>query len=163
MFSGCTPECRAAARASPRRIRPLICCTSGESTCPGFLCRRNSLDVLFASLFDRFGVDERQAIIRRRNRRGEPGVVIQDGNVAGRLIGHVNFVSLFDQADQRAAHRNHIVIRVRARRSARAWDTDASLRGAARCRSARGRMAGLPPGHPVIVFCIARKTSMLMS
>ena len=39
--------------------------------------------------------------------------VVVDGHVAGSLVGHVHIVPLRDQADEGAAHRDHVVIRVR--------------------------------------------------
>ena len=40
-------------------------------------------------------------------------VVVEHRDIAGRLIGHVNFVPLIDQPNERAAHRNHVVVRMR--------------------------------------------------
>ena len=40
-------------------------------------------------------------------------IVVEHRDVAGRLVGDVHFVALIDQADQRAAHRDHVVVRMR--------------------------------------------------
>ena len=40
-------------------------------------------------------------------------IVVEHRDVAGRLIGDVHLVALIDQPDQRAAHRDHVIIRVR--------------------------------------------------
>ena len=46
--------------------------------------------------------------VHERNR-----VVIEHRDVARRLIGDVNFMALIDQTNQGAAHRDHVVIRMR--------------------------------------------------
>ena len=43
-----------------------------------------------------------------------PGVVIEHGDVAAGHVGDVHLVALLDQADERAAHADHVVVRVRA-------------------------------------------------
>ena len=53
------------------------------------------------------------------------GVVVEHGDVAAGHVGHVNFVLVFDQPDQRAAHADHVVVGMRA-------EADDPL--AARCR-----------------------------
>ncbi len=42
------------------------------------------------------------------------GVVIEDGDVAAGHVGDVDFVAIFDQANQRAAHADHVVVGMRA-------------------------------------------------
>ena len=43
-----------------------------------------------------------------------PGVVVEDGDVAAGHVGDVDLVALLDQADQRAAHADDVVVGVRA-------------------------------------------------
>ena len=42
------------------------------------------------------------------------GVVIEHGDVAAGHVGHVDFVLVLDQPDQRAPHADHVVVRMRA-------------------------------------------------
>ena len=88
-------------------------------------------------------------------------VVVEHGDVAGGLVGDVHLVPLVDQPDERAAHRDHVVVRVR-REDEHALGEDRRRRSAA-CRRRCLAWAGLPPGQPVIVACRSRNTSMLMS
>ena len=107
-----TPQQRPAARASPRRIIVLIICTSGLSTWPGFLLRRNSSTCASSSAARlRRDVEVR---VELGHELGEANrIVVEHGDVAGRLVGDVHFVALIHQADQRAAHRDHVIVRMR--------------------------------------------------
>ena len=88
-------------------------------------------------------------------------VVVEHGDVAGGLVGDVDLVALVDEADQRAAHGDHVVVRV-GREDEHALGEDVVVSGASG-RPGCLAWAGLPPGQPVIVACSSRKTSMLMS
>jgi hypothetical protein len=46
--------------------------------------------------------------------REAAGIVVEHGNVAGSLVGHVHVVALVHEAQQRAAHRDHVVVGVGA-------------------------------------------------
>ena len=62
------------------------------------------------------GLDRVVAVGHAQHRRGVEVLqhhVVVDGHVAGSLVGHVHIVPLRDQADEGAAHRDHVVIRVR--------------------------------------------------
>ncbi len=99
--------------------------------------------------------------------------VVPDGNVARGLIGDVHIVPLLAQTDEGAAHGDHVVIGMRAEdhhalgENTAGVDGDgirraeaglADLRGAAPCVDALVRWiwcrGGLPPGQPVMVFCM---------
>ena len=166
MCSSFTPENFAAARASVRRIRPLICCSSGLSTSPGFLLLDEALDLLL----------DRSALLLARGRtRGRTratksawrrAVSSKTAMLPLSLVGDVHLVALLAQADERAAHADHVVVGVRAE------DDDALGEDRRRWRGGRpgavglrrsSRRRGLPPGQPVMVACRSRKTSMLMS
>ncbi|MDZ7691350.1 MAG: hypothetical protein U5K69_09505 [Balneolaceae bacterium] len=36
---------------------------------------------------------------------------IENGNIAGCLVGHVHLMTVLNQSDERATHRNNVVIR----------------------------------------------------
>ena len=39
--------------------------------------------------------------------------IVMHGKVAGSLVGHMNIMSLMDETDECATHRDHVVVRVR--------------------------------------------------
>ena len=85
---------------------------SGLSTWPAYLFLRNFVDVRLrvrtAARIDA------EVAIELGGKLGETDrIVVEHGDVAGRLIGDVHVVALVDQADQRAAHRDHVVVRMR--------------------------------------------------
>ena len=81
------------------------------STCPDFLVAEELVDVGLQFL-KAFGANlELSAEVL--DKLGEANrIFIEDGDVAGGLIGDVDLVSLVDQSNQRAAHGNHVVVRM---------------------------------------------------
>ena len=73
-------------------------------------------------------------------------IVVEHGDVARRLIGDVHFVPLIGQPDQRAAHRDHVVIRMRREHEhALGKDVVVRTRPVARLLGVR-RLAARPAG-----------------
>ena len=42
--------------------------------------------------------------------RKAESIFVEDGDVTGRLVGDVDFMSLIDQANQSSSHRNYVVV-----------------------------------------------------
>ena len=137
---------------------PLISSSIGLSNWPGFLSRTNSSTCAVEPFAD---FADAEMPIEFGDEIGEPDRVgVEHGDIAGGLIGDMHFVPLIDQAEQRAAHRDHVVIGM-GREDHDPLGKDRV--GAAADVAGRLRGSGLPPGQPVIVSCIARNTSTLMS
>ena len=96
-----------------RRIRPLIFCSSGLSTSPGCLvCRRECLDLVL-ELVGLLAAELPNAAVELADEVGvAQGGLVEDGDVAAGLVGDVDLVPLLAQADERAAHADHVVVRV---------------------------------------------------
>ena len=111
----------AAARASVSRISSLILSTSSVSGCPAVLTCRN----FCTSLVDCRAIlsaSMPKSSIELGHEIGEaPGVVIEDGDVAAGHVGDVDLVPLLDQADDRAAHADDVVVRMRAEDESRSF------------------------------------------
>ena len=109
--SSATPQQRPAARASPRRIIAFDRLHFGAIDLPRLLVAQELFDVRF-ELGGPLGRNVEVAIelgdeIGKANR-----VIIEHGDVARRLIRDVHFVPLIDQPNERAAHRDHVVVRM---------------------------------------------------
>ena len=117
-----------------QEVQPLVGDAAASAGRPGFAAADHAFDRLhfgavdLARLLVAAGTLRRApralrpslAAIRRKcvlNSRDEIGeadrVVVEHGDVAGRLVGHVHLVPMIDQPDERAAHRNHVVVRMR--------------------------------------------------
>src|SRR5262249_1383530 len=73
-------------------------------------------------------------------------VVVEHGDVAGGLVGDVHLVALIDQADQRAAHRDDVVVRVRREDQHAFGEEFLALAGDVAGPAGVGRLAAGPAG-----------------
>ena len=145
--SGGMPHASAAARASVARISPLILssvlgCPAG----PASSCRRNLYDPLLDRARCCSSVDAEQAVELDHEVGEPPGVVVEDGDVAAGHVGDVDVVPLLDQADERAAHADDVVVGMRAE------DEDA-------CFGRSRRRAGLRADRCAIISSNTRRPS----
>ncbi len=104
----------APALASLQRMSDLMASTSSLSLSPGpLVCTATGHDGASRSLRLVF-VDVKQAVEFGHHVGHSLGVVVEHGDVAAGHVGHVHLVPVFDQPDERAAHADHVVVRVRA-------------------------------------------------
>ena len=84
--------------------------------------------------------------------REAPGIIVKHRYISRRLVSHVHVVALVHEAQQRAAHRNHVVVGV-GREDERRFEGRHRPLGPLRV----SLELGLPPGQPVMVRWIALK------
>ena len=100
--------------ASASRITRLMSWTSGVSTSPGCLAARKLAARIAASAA---AVARLRPVPAAPSRAEEveiaPHVVVEHGDVAARHVGDDDLVLVLDELAQDAAHRDHVVVRVR--------------------------------------------------
>ena len=112
-------------------VQPLVGHAAAAARRPRFAAADHALDRLHLGAVDLAGLLVAQELFDVRFQLGRPlrrdvevrvelgdeigeadRVVVEHGDVARRLIGDVHLVPLVDQPNERAAHRDHVVVRV---------------------------------------------------
>ena len=68
---------------------------------------------MFFQLFSQLRVDSKMMVTVGHELREANRVIVKYGNISGCLIDHMNFMSLIHQANERAAHGDDVVVRMR--------------------------------------------------